>query len=95
MGDFGAGAIGVAGGAVGALIGYGARKFYRDQLGNYYYRVYPKNTSTVATKTTTKRKRKQKYKKRCCKTIRGKKVCKPEFCPKKKRRNYHRKKYWY
>lgn len=56
-------------------------------------RSLPRVATRTMTKTATKKKRKTK-RKRCCRFIKGKKVCKPEFCGKKKF-YYSGKKYWY
>lgn len=75
---YGAGGVGTLGAIKGAQV-------MRDKLGNYYrgYSV-----------TKTKRKRPTTRKKVCCRYKRGKKVCHPDECDKKKR-FYRRKKYWY
>lgn len=88
-----AGELGYAAGSAVALpASYGIRRF-----GQWYYpqeRV-PVSTYTPQryrprsyTQTVTTRRRK-KYKKVCCRRIKGKKYCSPEFCEKRKR------KYWY
>lgn len=50
-------------------------------------------SSYVGTNTQTRHKRKKQYKKPCCVWVKGKKICKPKFCP-KKRKIYRKRFYW-
>lgn len=73
----------------------------RRTINRYRYRPNPINPiydpigyrvsqySPNYTLTATKTKKKKQYKKPCCVWIKGKKICKPKYCPKK--RKFYRK----